>query len=886
MGFFKPKSRGTPAPTYTGIQVQTAVSSLPVALYYGKARGAPNLIWYDDFKTIKKTTKSGGKGLSGPKQTTYTYSASIIMAMCQGPINGADRVWRDQKIESSYTALGFSLFVGENPQAAWGYLVSAHPDEALPYNGVAYFAAANYQLGDQPNLNNHNFEIRGLFYDTQGTDGDADPALVIEDFLTNPSHGAYYPVSSLDLDSLLSGPDATTTGDSAYQTYCRAMGFGISPALIEASPAKDTLAKWLQLTNSVAFPSGGKLKFVPWGDEEITANGVTYLPQLQIRYTLTEFLPSDDGSPVIIERTDPADAHNVIKLTIKNRAADYNEKPVEVKDQDAIEKYGEKFQSAIEAHAICREDMAITVAELIKNRGLFIRQKFKFKLDWRYCLLDPMDVIELFEEKLALSGVAAQIEQIEEDDDGNLTFLAWELPFGVASTVQYNTQTSQPGGQNQSTPPGDVNTPLIFQPPVLLTNGTPEVWIAISGGDDTTANPFWGGAQIWASIDDVNYQQIGEVQDPARQGELTATLATYGGVNPDASNTLAVSLVVSNGDLDSTSALGAAQAETLCYVDGELLSYEVATLTGPNAHNLTNLYRGLYGSTIGAHSAGSAFVRLDEGIFKYQLPQEYIGETIYLKFLSFNIWGYELQSLADVDAYTYTPDTSNTTTGVPGALNISSSVVTLADGTSVVSLAFDWGASAGPFLAGYELQISDDMGATWQDAGSYGPDAVSATVRSVAPATDYRGRIRALSSGPLMSPSAYVVSADTTTPTVTAPAAPFGFSFSQYIDGITASEEVMAFDPGITWVMPISLTNSQGNIGGAGATAPSAQTDFDIQVNGVSVGTMRFAASATTATFIKASATTVALGERTSIVAPANLNGMAGLLDFSIRGTR
>lgn len=73
--------------------------------------------------------------------------------------------------------------------------------------------------------------------------------------------------------------------------------------------------------------------------------------------------------------------------------------------------------------------------------------------------------------------------------------------------------------------------------------------------------------------------------------------------------------------------------------------------------------------------------------------------------------------------------------------------------------------------------------------------------------------------------------------------------------------------------LPVDLTNSQGR----NATAPSAQTDFDIQKNGSSIGTMSFASSATTATFTFSSATDFVAGDRLEVVAPANLNGLADL---------
>jgi hypothetical protein len=63
-----------------------------------------------------------------------------------------------------------------------------------------------------------------------------------------------------------------------------------------------------------------------------------------------------------------------------------------------------------------------------------------------------------------------------------------------------------------------------------------------------------------------------------------------------------------------------------------------------------------------AHSAGEKFAVLNPnslGIFKINLPSQWIGVPLYFKFLSFNTFGSAVQSLGDVPAYEYVP------TGVP-----------------------------------------------------------------------------------------------------------------------------------------------------------------------------------------------------------------------------
>jgi hypothetical protein len=141
------------------------------------------------------------------------------------------------------------------------------------------------------------------------------------------------------------------------------------------------------------------------------------------------------------------------------------------------------------------------------------------------------------------------------------------------------------------------------------------------------------------------------VNSLAVQGVLTADLPPHS--SPDATNTLSVDLTESRGQLASVSATDAANLVTLCYVGGELLAYQNASLTAANKYALTTLYRGAYGSSITDHPPGTLFARLDGSIGRFSYPNTLIGQTIYLKFASMNIVGGGLQSLNSLPAYTY-----------------------------------------------------------------------------------------------------------------------------------------------------------------------------------------------------------------------------------------
>lgn len=98
----------------------------------------------------------------------------------------------------------------------------------------------------------------------------------------------------------------------------------------------------------------------------------------------------------------------------------------------------------------------------------------------------------------------------------------------------------------------------------------------------------------------------------------------------------------------------------------------------------------------------------------------------------------------------------------------------------------------------------------------------------------------------------------------------------------TASLVMLRYKFPRTVVFPAGLTDSQGTAG----TAATAQTDFDIRRNGVSVGTMRFAAAGTSATFIAASQQTYNAGDILTVVAPASPDATLAGVSFVLSGTR
>lgn len=618
------------------LQVQQSSQGLTLPVVYGRARVAGNLVWYGDFTTYehKTTTRQGGKGGGGVKQedVKYTYEAAVMMALCEGEIKGVTRIWRDKEKFSSPASLRLTLYKGGEEQPVWPHLQQAkHAAQAISYSGTAYLCSPNYELTKSAQIYSHNFEVDGkLGYSSSIVD--ANPRDIIRDLLTNQKYGCGFPVENL--------------GDTdVYGTYCRAAGIFLSPVYSEQQEAQRNIAELLEQTNSAAVFSQGRLKIVPYGDSGLSGNGATYIPNLTPLYDLSDddFIVSGAEDPVRVERKTNADAYNQVQIEYLDRANDYNIAVAEAKDQANIEQYGIRPKDAVKMHGICDAKVARQVAQLLLQRALYVRNEYEFKLGWKYCLLEPMDLVTLTDGGLGLDKTPVRITEIEEDEDGVLNVKAEDFPFGTASATEYPTQPSLGYSADYNVSPGNAHAPVMFEAPLQLTGGEPEIWLATAGGD------MWGGAEVWISTSGDSYTRVGAVSGKARYGSLTAALPA--GAVFDRANTLGVEIgagqLVGGTEQDSRDLL------TLCYADGEFLAYETAELKGVGRYVLGNLTRGAYGSNIDRHEAGRPFVRVDESLFKYPVPRDWIGRTVWVKLVSHNVFGSGAQDLAEVPAYSY-----------------------------------------------------------------------------------------------------------------------------------------------------------------------------------------------------------------------------------------
>lgn len=613
------------------LNIQSSTAGAVIPWLRGMHRIPGNLLWYGDFKATARTQKLGGKG-GGGTSTTYTYSASLLMAICHGTISSIPKVWKG-KGTSTPASLGLTTLTGAIGQAMWSGL-SGRGVQSLNYSGLAAVAALNYSLGDSASVENHSFEVRHVSaYAVDASTPDVDPSVASYELLTHPHQGAAFP--------------AALIGDwSAWSNYCVANKLLVSPLLTTQSSARDALQQMADLTNTGIVWSDGKLKMRPRGDAAATAFGRTYTPDTTPVYQLDDscFLKAGDEAPVRRSLKSPAERHNLVKVQYRDRSNGYNVAVVEAKDVTDIAANGVRPLQQIDADWICQGDVARFVAEIRKQRELFVQGEYTFRLPWHYALIECMDLVTITDATLLLDNVPVRVKQIVEESDDELAITCEDYPAGVASAPLYPSQGMTGFALNANVSPGSTLTPLVFELPGALT--TTGLELAIAAG---STDPNWGGCQVWVSYDGTTYRQIAELRASSR----------YGTVQTDSGSSL--SLVVNAGQqLLSGSATDAASLATLMYlapagiVPGEFIAYQTASLTGPGAYTLTGLVRRAYGTPQGTHSTGTPWARVDDAIARSgALDPALIGTTVYVKLTSFNVFGGGQQSLADVAATSY-----------------------------------------------------------------------------------------------------------------------------------------------------------------------------------------------------------------------------------------
>lgn len=660
MSFFRGRTTTTRANKISEFTVNTAEYGAVVPEIIGTVRTAGNAIYYDDFTAHehRETHKAGKGGRSKQVSITYTYTVAVILGLCEGPISGIGKVWIGKNVHN-YPAddIQLTLFDGKENQQPWAYTQGKHPEKALPYPGLAYMAGV-IDLGDSGSMPSYNFEVKGRLLET-GDGIDVNPADYIRYVLDK-----------------ICKKDMQIIGLDNYRKYCKEADLLISsPPDEDAKAAREVVNEIAKLTNAYVFWSNDKMKIVPLADRPVG----NWTPNKTVVYDLTadDFLPQTGGALVTYKRKDSSAVYNQFPVEFINRANGYEKESVSYEFTEDIKNYGVRAASVTNAHYIYTKERAVKIAEQLARNNKYGRTQYTFKLDWSFCQLEVGDLVRLTDENSGIFEQVAVVSGITEGTDGCLTVTALSRAQGDYSAAKYNVHANdRPYIEYNKTAPDTV--PVIFQPPADLTADGLELWIAAKGKADG-----WGGCTVYVSDDNTNYRTVGQIAGSARCGKLMHPLSPM--PNHPSGNQV---FVTCNDQLIGGTLQDAQRKNTLCWIDGECMSYINANLQSNGAWLLSGLYRGQCNTAVRTHAKNTDFVRLDNSVFKVPFAKDDIGKKIYIKFCSYNIFGAGNQDLSEVRAYEYTLQKYY----IPPVQNITAynRYRQLADGVSRYDIVVNW----------------------------------------------------------------------------------------------------------------------------------------------------------------------------------------------------
>ncbi len=130
------------------LRVTGATEGAPVPLVWGRVRLGGQVIWSSEFRESVTTSGGGGKVVKKPKVKEYSYSISLAVALCEGPILGLGRIWADGQ-ELTPADLNLRLYTGTEDQLPDPLIEALEGAGQVPaYRGIAYLVIEDLELGE------------------------------------------------------------------------------------------------------------------------------------------------------------------------------------------------------------------------------------------------------------------------------------------------------------------------------------------------------------------------------------------------------------------------------------------------------------------------------------------------------------------------------------------------------------------------------------------------------------------------------------------------------------------------------------------------------------------------------------------------------------------
>jgi hypothetical protein len=478
------------------------------------------------------------------------------------------------------------VYKGTQTQTANDYLQAVLGVSLPAYLGICYAVARKMYVGTSPYLKLISFVLRrcpnqlGVAAGHENIGGDANPACIIYEVLTNVTWGCGVPAALVD------APSFVAAGETLF-----AEGLGISMIFDSQATAADLISEVLRHVDGVIFadPTSGKLR----------------VKLARPDYNVADLPTLDSSSIDDVKMARPSwdETKNIVKVHYTDRAQNYTDRIAQAQDLANIQARGgeiaeEEFPFRGFSNAAAGQRAAARVLRTV-TYPLAVLELSANRTVWR---LRPGEVFKLNWGPLGISNMACRVTRIRSGDprDGKLRIDAVVDIFGIAWTAYSNPGASSWVDPIQ--PPGLFADSRVIEAPYAMVIGPQR--LAISMG--ANGSPEATGYQVWSDPEGQNYAFTNEVRELTPSALLTNSM--------DYNTT---TIVVLNGPqmgaLESPSVAEFTQGGAVLLIDDEMIAFQFVARNSDGTYMISGLVRGVMDTTPVPHAAGARAWFISDG---------------------------------------------------------------------------------------------------------------------------------------------------------------------------------------------------------------------------------------------------------------------------------
>lgn len=604
---FPAKTPGSFGPKLTDGQTTTASVGDPVCFGYGFVSFSGTVIYLGVCNQQTHTTSQGSKGAPSQTQTTFTYTQSIAIGICES-LSALLRVWENGELvyderpqrsgesdaafaqrtaaNAAYAAT-FVLYFGDEEQTADPTIEADMGVGSTPaFRGLAYIVYPDRLLRDDQGQRHPTFK----FECNCGPFGDAD-GLAPDDTI---------PLQNIvEQISLRCGYVLGTQIDAASLFHTPINGYAVKSVMA----GRDALSPLRTVGLFDVVESGPKLKFVKRGGAPLRTLTST---DLGVNDDPTNTDP--DASIVVVEQQEvelPRQIR-VSYISFDNDYQDGQQLSPSRWDTDAVN------ITDVEVAVTMRDDEAKQLAEILWNDAWQSKDTYTTSVDQSNADIEPSDVLIVpmlgtdFRMRVDKANDASQIMRtltlISDDDGAYVSTAIADVQARAPPQVAVLSGTSL----------------LLLDIPALAEADDDAGFYAVAHGDGT--GNTWTGCAVYKSLDGDTFAQTIALTGSPPIGALHANLGA--GITTTWDDENFVDVVMTKGEFESRADDAVLMGANTVAIgsDGrwEILQFGTAvdmTISGVPITRLSHLLRGRRGteSFVGTGVAADIVVGLTMG---------------------------------------------------------------------------------------------------------------------------------------------------------------------------------------------------------------------------------------------------------------------------------